>query len=69
MKPPPPPAPSNVFEINKPPGVLGRVCTVGYSVFTDRFIIRYILEHFFPRKWSSAPFVSAFEVKDTKKEN
>ena len=44
--------PSNVFEMNEPPpGGLDRVCTVCYSVFTDRFIFRYILKHFFPRKW------------------
>ena len=41
--------PSNVFEMNEPPGGLDRVCTVCYSVFTDRFIFRYF-KALFPAK-------------------
>lgn len=39
------------------------------AFFTDRFILKYILEHFKPQNGSSTPSISALEEKDIKREN
>ena len=38
-----------------------------HGVFTDRLILRYILEHFFFENGSSAPSMRLFDVEDIKK--